>query len=116
MFGKEKQGGYKTLTLKIPTPRYLCKSFVPSKCSGNAKLTRIAPVSQVFADNISQAVMICFYLVKVRPIFTTRPTCLSSKKDALSILEQTMYIYKFQCPCGTDYISSTIQRLKLRLR
>ena len=92
------------------------KSFGPSKCPVYTKLLWIEPVSQVFADNISKSVMCCIYLVKVRTIFTTRPAFLSSQKNILPILGESMLIYKFPCQCDADYIVRTIQRPEVQVR
>ena len=76
------------------------KSFGPLV---HIKLPWIGRISQVFHDNISKAVTRCFSSTKVRTIFTTRLAFLSSQKDDMPSLEQSMLISKFQCLCEADY-------------
>ena len=74
-------------------------SMISSKCPIHVKLLWIGTVSQLFADKNSGLVMCCFNSIKVRTVFTPRPTFQSSPKDILLLLQESIMDYKSQCQC-----------------
>ena len=68
----------------------------------------IGPASQGFVVKISSSVTSCSYSVKVRTLLTTTYNFLSSQKDVLPILQQSMVVEKFECLCDAEYIGRTV--------
>ena len=77
------------ISSKIRFPRSKFNAS-PLKFPVEVKLLWIGLASQVYADKLSSSFMRCFCSLKVKANFTTRPAFLSSIKDVLPILQQSM--------------------------
>ena len=58
----------------------------------------------------------CYHAVKVRSIFTSKTAFNSIHKDLLTILKQSLLIYKFNCRCYSVYKGRTCRCLEVRIR
>ena len=80
------------------------------------RLPWIGSASQSFADKVASSMYRCYHADKVGSIFFTKTAFSSIHKDVLSILNQSLLIYKFNCRGSSTYIGRTSQRLEVRIR
>ena len=67
-------------------------------------------------NKIKASVEKCFFAVKQRVIFTSRPLLPAIENDVLPALLLSNVVYNFSCHCDCRYIARTSQRLQDRIR
>ncbi len=89
--------------------------YGPAKCPVYLKLPYIGPTAELYRKKITDTVTKCYFAVKPRIIFSSKPILRSSTKDFLPTHSRSNLIYMFKCCCDSTYVGRTSQRLENRI-
>ena len=73
------------------------KPFDPEKFPVYFKLPWIGKVSSKCEKQINEAIISCFYDVKLRVVYITRVMLPSAKKDSIATTQKSCVVYEFSC-------------------
>ena len=83
------------------------RRIMTEMCPVYLKLPWIGNVSSKFENQINKAITSCFYAVKPRVVYSTRPMLPSAKKDSVPTTQKSCVIYEFSCRCEARYVGRT---------
>ena len=104
----------KAIACKLKTFTSLTLHTV-KKCPVYLHLLCLRTPSVGLKNKIKASVEKCFFAVKQRVIFTSRPLLLAIKKDVLPTLFLSNVVFNFSCHCDSRYVGSISQRLQDRI-